>query len=88
MLAPPPGSFDQRGYLPITALEADQGSRVENETHSGDTPAATLRGAFQDSISLIHLGLGERPELLLPCRYSLRQGFEPQPIAGGLGQPG
>lgn len=87
-LAAPSGGFDQRGHLPIAALEADQGARVENETHSGDAPAMTLRGAFQDLISVTHLGLGERPELLLPCRDRLRQGFEPQPIAGGLRQPG
>ncbi|MGH7746667.1 MAG: hypothetical protein ACREQ5_18215 [Candidatus Dormibacteria bacterium] len=87
-LAPPPGRFDQRCHLPIAALEPDQGTRVENETHSGDTPAATLRGAFQDLISVTQLGLGKRPELLLPCRYRIRQGFEPQSIAGGLRQPG
>lgn len=87
-LAAPPASFDQRGHLPITALEADQGAPIENETHSGDTPAVTRRDAFQDSISVIYLGFGEGPELLLPGRDRLRQGFEPQSIAGGLRQPG
>lgn len=87
LLAAASGCFDQRRHLPIAALEADQATRVKNEAHLGDPLATSRRGAFQDSVSVTHLGIGERPERLLPCRDSLRQRFESQSIAGGLRQP-
>jgi len=93
-----PGGVNESCDLPVAPFKGDQGAGVENECHSGGTPApaagllagylsASSRSAEQP-VGLGNLLVGEIAVLFLPRPHRFAQGLEAEPVTGRFGQPG
>jgi hypothetical protein len=93
-----PGGFDESCDLPVATFKGDQGAGVENESHSGGTPAPASclldgalladSGSAEKPVGLGNFVIGEIAVLFFPVPHRVAEGLEAEPVTSRFRQPG